>query len=45
VRFGSKARAWVLLDEVSVGYELWRQMNNFPPNFPNQGDAMVVTGQ
>lgn len=34
VRFGSNARGWVLLDEVSVGYELWRQMNNFPPQLP-----------
>ncbi|MFK8031119.1 MAG: efflux RND transporter periplasmic adaptor subunit [Gammaproteobacteria bacterium] len=34
VRFGSKARAWVLLDDVSVGYELWRQLNNFPPQNP-----------
>jgi RND family efflux transporter MFP subunit len=37
VRFGSKARAWVLLDTVSVGFEIWRQLNNFPPNFPNNG--------
>ena len=37
VRFGSKARAWVLLDEVPVGYEIWRQLNNFPPNFPTGG--------
>lgn len=43
VRFGSKARAWVLLEEVSVGYEIWRQLNNFPPNFPAQGDPMVAT--
>lgn len=34
VRFGSKARGWVLLSEVTVGYEVWRQLNNFPPNFP-----------
>ncbi len=34
VRFGSGARGWVLLDTVSVGYEIWRQLNNFPPNFP-----------
>jgi RND family efflux transporter MFP subunit len=34
VRFGSIARAWILLETVPVGYELWRQMNNFPPNFP-----------
>lgn len=34
VRFGSKARGWILLNEVSVGYELWRQLNNFPPELP-----------
>lgn len=34
VRFGSAARGWVLLEDVSVGYELWRQMNNFPPELP-----------
>ena len=43
VRFGSKARAWVLLEEVSAGYEVWRQLNNFPPNFPAQGDPMVAS--
>ena len=34
VRFGSGARGWVLLDTVSSGYEIWRRLNNFPPNFP-----------
>ena len=33
VRFGTKVRGWVLLNQVSVGYELWRQLNNFPPDF------------
>jgi multidrug efflux pump subunit AcrA (membrane-fusion protein) len=33
VRFGSKARGWVLLEQVPVGYEIWRQLNNFPPEF------------
>ena len=42
VRFGSKARAWVLLETVPVGYEIWRQLNNFPPNFPVQSDPMVA---
>jgi hypothetical protein len=37
VRFGSGARGWVLLETVSVGYEIWRQLNNFPPNFPAEG--------
>lgn len=42
LRFGSNARGWVLLDTVSVGFELWRQLNNFPPNLPgaaSRGDA------
>lgn len=34
VRFGSSARGWVLLDTVAVGYEVWRQLNNFPPQIP-----------
>ena len=34
LRLGTGTRGWVLLDEVSVGYELWRQLNNFPPEFP-----------
>ena len=33
VRFGAKVRGWVLLNRVTVGYELWRQLNNFPPDF------------
>lgn len=31
IRFGALARGWVLLNTVPVGYELWRQLNNFPP--------------
>jgi len=31
VRFGASVRAWVMLETVPVGYELWRQLNNFPP--------------
>ncbi len=31
VRLGSRVRGWVLLEEVQLGYELWRQLNNFPP--------------
>jgi multidrug resistance efflux pump len=34
VRFGAKAQAWVQLDTVPVGYEIWRQLNNFPPELP-----------
>lgn len=31
VRLGSRVRGWVLLEEVQLGYELWRQLNAFPP--------------
>lgn len=33
IRFGAGARGWVLLETVSAGFELWRQLNNFPPEF------------
>ena len=42
VRFGSKARGWVLLEEVSVGVELWRRLNNFPAELPG---VPAPTGQ
>lgn len=31
LRQGVRANGWVLLDEVRLGYELWRQFNGFPP--------------
>ena len=31
LRQGVRAKGFVLLDQVSLGYELWRQMNGFPP--------------
>ena len=31
LRQGARANGFVLLDEVSIGYELWRQANGFPP--------------
>jgi len=42
VRFGTKVRGWLLLNKVPIGYELWRQLNNFPPDFAQkaqQGNA------
>lgn len=36
LRYGAKAQAWVLLDTVQLGYEIWRQLNNFPPEFSQQ---------
>lgn len=31
LRQGMKTKGWILLDEVRLGYELWRQLNGFPP--------------
>ncbi len=33
VRLGAKVRGWVQMETVSVGYELWRQLNDFPLDF------------
>ncbi len=32
LRMGSGIKGWVMLDDVSVWYELWRQLNGFPPS-------------
>jgi RND family efflux transporter MFP subunit len=39
VRFGATARGWILLETVSVGYELWRRLNNFPPSMPSSASS------
>ncbi len=36
LRHGAKAYGWVLLNQVSLGYEIWRQLNSFPPNFDSE---------
>lgn len=33
LRVGSGVYGWALLDDVPVWYELWRQINGFPPNY------------
>lgn len=32
LRQGSAVKGWILLNEVSIGYEIWRVLNGFPPN-------------
>lgn len=34
LRLGGQARVWVQLTQVRLGYELWRQLNRFPPRPP-----------
>jgi hypothetical protein len=31
LRPGAEVSGWVMLDTVSLGFELWRQFNAFPP--------------
>jgi ABC-type multidrug transport system fused ATPase/permease subunit len=35
LRQGSRALGLVVLDQVSLGYEIWRQVNGFPKSMPN----------
>jgi multidrug efflux pump subunit AcrA (membrane-fusion protein) len=35
LRQGVKAKGWVLLDQVRMGYELWRRLNGFPVGLEN----------
>jgi multidrug resistance efflux pump len=37
LRYGSQVRGWVLLNEVPLWFELWRQLNGFPPTPTAQG--------
>jgi len=39
LRQGARANGFVLLDRVSIGYELWRQANGFPPTVAMRAGA------
>lgn len=45
VRLGSRAKGWILLDEVPLGYEVWRQLNNFPPEYPEQTKTDSISNE
>jgi multidrug resistance efflux pump len=42
LRQGVRANGWVMLQQVALGYEIWRQLNGFPPSLskgePLSGD-------
>jgi multidrug efflux pump subunit AcrA (membrane-fusion protein) len=42
LRLGGKARGWVILDTVRLGYEIWRKLNGFPPE--PTAEAAVAEG-
>ncbi len=39
LRQGTAASAWVLMQEVRVGWEIWRQLNGLPPTIPVRVNA------
>lgn len=39
LRQGVQANSWILLDQVPLGYEIWRRMNGFPPALKSKQDA------
>jgi len=42
IRLGSGARGLLLLNDVRVYYEIWRQLNGFPPDFYQPDDTKDV---
>lgn len=40
LRQGVRTKGWVLLEQVPLGYEVWRRMNGFPPAIDMQKDTM-----
>lgn len=45
LRVGSGVYGWALLDDVPIWYELWRQLNGFPPNFVGSPAADAKGGK
>lgn len=46
LRIGSGIKGWVMLDDVPVWYEIWRQLNGFPPSLYNEPlDDVIPTKQ
>ncbi len=42
LRMGSGIKAWVMLNDVPIWYELWRQLNGFPPSLYEEPLYQVV---
>jgi multidrug resistance efflux pump len=40
LRQGVRANGWVLLDQVALGYEVWRRLNGFPQALTSQGEQL-----
>jgi multidrug resistance efflux pump len=45
IRVGSGTKSWVMLDDVPVWYEMWRQLNGFPPSLYEEPLVEKVNGK
>lgn len=45
IRVGAGAHAMTLLNDVAIIYEIWRQINGFPPNFYDDAKSNLVQKQ
>ena len=45
IRHGTKVYGWVILNQVKLGYEIWRQINSFPPEFSDSDKDRFVRGK
>ncbi len=40
LRQGINAKGWILLENVTIGYEIWRVLNGFPPRVPENAPVL-----
>ena len=45
IRQGTRVNGWILLNQVALGYELWRQFNGFPPSLDAAPGALETSTQ
>jgi len=45
LRQGVSAKGWILLQQVSIGYEIWRILNGFPPRIDHVPDIQKTGGK
>lgn len=42
LRQGTSVRGWILLENVLLGYEIWRLLNGFPPRLPHPPESGTI---
>jgi multidrug efflux pump subunit AcrA (membrane-fusion protein) len=45
IRQGTRVNGWILLNNVSLGYEFWRQFNGFPPSLDAAPGSLDISTQ